>query len=230
MIKKSTNSKLSSLISDISPHVSKKVIILDFDGTLVDTFEIAFKCMNKLATKYKFKILNENELIKLRDKSFKAIIKEDLKLKWYQLPFFIRDVQKIMKEEIKTVKFHKELIPVLIELAKTNKLFILSSNHQDIIEMELEKNNLGIFKGVYSSASLFKKEKSILELIKLFNLNLADCIYVGDETRDIEACKKAKIKIISVSWGFNSRKILSEYNPDYLIDKPKELISISNQF
>lgn len=210
-----------------SPNSSlPTTIIFDFDGTLVDTFDIAFKCMNKLAPKYKFEILNEKELIKLRDKSFKDIIKEDLKLKWYQLPFFIRDVQKIMKEEIKTVKFHPELISVLKKLNKTHQLFILSSNHKEIIKLELEKNNLDIFKAVYSGSSLFKKEKSITKLIQLFHLNKENCIYVGDETRDIEACKNINVKIISVSWGFNSRKILSEYNPDYLIDKPTELLKI----
>lgn len=240
MIKKSSSSKPISLISQLqtpnSHHtspishpttpISKKVIIFDFDGTLVDTFEIAFKCMNKLAPKYKFKLLNEKELIKLRDKSFKDIIKEDLKLKWYQLPFFIRDIQKIMKEEIKTVKFHKDLIPVLKTLSKTHQLFILSSNHKEIIKLELEKNNLDVFKAVYSGSSLFKKEKSILKLIKMFNLVKEDCIYVGDETRDIEACKIIYVKIISVSWGFNSREILFKHNPDYLIDKPKELLKI----
>jgi len=207
--------------------MKEKIMIFDFDGTLVDTFEIAFKCMNMLSFKYKFEMITEKELLKLRDKSFKDIIKEDLKLKWYQLPFFIRDVQKIMKEEIKTVNFHPELISVLKKLNKTHRLFILSSNHQDIIELELQKNKLDIFEGIYSGSSLFKKDKSILKLLKIFKLNKEDCIYIGDETRDIEACKLAGVKIISVSWGFNSRKILSEYNPDYLIDKPKELLGVA---
>ena len=226
MIKKIYRFKPTSSKLKDSNQISKKGIIFDFDGTLVDTFEIAFKCMNMLSFKYKFEIITEKELLKLRDKSFKDIIREDLKLKWYMLPFFIRDVQKIMKEEIKTVKFHPELISVLKKLNKTHRLFILSSNHQDIIELELQRNNLNIFEGVYSGSSLFKKDKSILKLIKLFKLNKENCIYVGDETRDIEACKLAGVKIISVSWGFNSRKILSEYQPDYLIDKPKELLGL----
>ncbi len=131
-----------------------------------------------------------------------------------------------MKDKINEVKFHKNLIPVLKELSVNHRLFILSSNKQEIIELELNKNNLNIFEAVYSSSSLFKKDKSIKKLLKLFKLEIENVFYVGDEVRDIEACKAINVKIISVTWGFNSKQILSLYNPEYLIDTPVELLEI----
>lgn len=53
-----------------------------------------------------------------------------------------------------------------------------------------------------------------------------EVIYVGDETRDVEAAKKVGVKVIAVTWGINSEKILRKQNPDYLIVKPKELIEV----
>ena len=53
-----------------------------------------------------------------------------------------------------------------------------------------------------------------------------DVLYVGDETRDITAAKKAKIKVVAVTWGFSSRKGLEKYKPDFLIDKPEELLEV----
>ncbi|PSB03825.1 HAD family hydrolase, partial [Merismopedia glauca] len=56
--------------------------------------------------------------------------------------------------------------------------------------------------------------------------NPAKVIYVGDETRDIEAARKSKIKAIAVCWGFNFREILAKYKPDFLIDRPSQLLEV----
>jgi len=47
---------------------------------------------------------------------------------------------------------------------------------------------------------------------------------VGDETRDIEAAKKAGIPIISESWGFNAKEIFAAMRSDQLADTPNELL------
>jgi phosphoglycolate phosphatase-like HAD superfamily hydrolase len=62
--------------------------------------------------------------------------------------------------------------------------------------------------------------------MKINNLSSEEVIYVGDETRDIEASKKINIKVIAVSWGFNSGEVLAKHNPDFLIHKPSELIEV----
>jgi phosphoglycolate phosphatase len=53
-----------------------------------------------------------------------------------------------------------------------------------------------------------------------------DVVYIGDEYRDILACKKSKIKIISVTWGFDSRDLLVSGNPDFIVDSPVELLNV----
>ena len=57
-----------------------------------------------------------------------------------------------------------------------------------------------------------------------------EIVYIGDEIRDINAAKKAKVKVIAVTWGFNSKEVLSEYQPDALVDQPQELIEVINNF
>ena len=51
-------------------------------------------------------------------------------------------------------------------------------------------------------------------------------IYIGDETRDIEAAHDAKIKIIAVTWGLNSRQILTKYKPEWLVNAPDDVITV----
>ena len=51
-------------------------------------------------------------------------------------------------------------------------------------------------------------------------------LYVGDETRDIEAAQKAGVSIAAVTWGYNSAEVLRRFSPDYLVNRPDELLSL----
>ena len=55
---------------------------------------------------------------------------------------------------------------------------------------------------------------------------LTAAIYVGDETRDVEAARKAGVQIIAVGWGLNSRASLLLQNPDFIVDSPEELTQL----
>jgi phosphoglycolate phosphatase len=61
------------------------------------------------------------------------------------------------------------------------------------------------------------------------NISPAQAIYIGDETRDIEACKKVGIPIISITWGMNNKEILSTLNPDQMAHSPLEIIRCIEQ-
>ena len=57
-------------------------------------------------------------------------------------------------------------------------------------------------------------------------LSKSDVYFVGDEVRDIEAGKKAGIKTIAVSWGYNTKDALAKEQPDYIIDTPLDLKTV----
>jgi phosphoglycolate phosphatase len=57
-----------------------------------------------------------------------------------------------------------------------------------------------------------------------YSLASDECVYVGDETRDVEAARKAGMRSAAVTWGFNSRELLEKSRPDFLIDRPGELL------
>jgi phosphoglycolate phosphatase len=67
-------------------------------------------------------------------------------------------------------------------------------------------------------------------VIKQRQIKPETVIYVGDETRDIEAAKKANVQVIAVSWGFNSPEALARENPNFLIDHPWELLEVINRY
>ena len=105
------------------------------------------------------------------------------------------------------------------------RLGIITSNDRENVTLFLEKNRLKeLFEFIYSGATIFGKSRVINRFLKQANLAPEEVIYVGDETCDIEAAKRSKIKMIAVSWGFNSKTVLAEHNPDFLIHHPHQLI------
>ncbi len=59
--------------------------------------------------------------------------------------------------------------------------------------------------------------------MKLHRFGADDVIFIGDETRDIEACKRAGIRCVAVTWGYNSEKSLAAQNPHRVFHRPEEL-------
>jgi len=110
------------------------------------------------------------------------------------------------------------------------QLGIITSNSRENVLGALEKNGLqDTFTFIYSG-STFGKHKVINKWLKIENINPEEVAYVGDEIRDIDAAKKTGIKVIAVGWGFNSPQALAAQNPNFLIERPQELIEIINSW
>ncbi len=202
-----------------------KVIIFDFDGTLADTFDAIARICNRLAEEFGFKPASPEDIVQLRNLTSREIIKRS-GVSIFKLPFLLNKVKKELNNEIKTLNLVLGIKECLIELnASAYQLGIITSNSPDNVNLFLQKNGLeGIFKFIRSGTTIFGKNKVINNFLKQEKLTSAQVIYVGDETRDIDAARKSNIKVIAVTWGFNSKEVLAKQNPDFLIDHPSELI------
>ena len=207
-----------------------KFIIFDFDGTIVETWNLTIKIANRLSEEFGYKKINQKNAQKLRNYKTQEILRT-VGLPLLKLPFWVKRVRKEANKEIEFAKPVSGIKTALSELKKNKyNLAIITSNTKENVNNFLRKNNLDFFDFIYSGSSVFGKSKIINKLLKEKNLSLDQTIFVGDETRDIEAARKSKVKIIAVSWGFNSKEILKKQKPDFLINKPKELFAILKKF
>ena len=190
-------------------------IIFDFDGTVCDSFSKAVELANDYLIKHRFDSITTSDL---RDKGIKKLI-EERKLSLLQKIGLVRLARREAAKYINQFDTFSGLPEVLKELQKKNNLGILTSNSRQNAERFLENHNLReVFDFVYSNSNLFGKDK----MLKKIHADM----YIGDETRDIEAAKKAGIKSIAVIWGYESKNLLKKSKPDFLINEPMDLIRI----
>ena len=201
-----------------------KYIVFDFDGTLADTFEsIKEIARNEIGD------ISDEDFDLLKDEGIKGIMKRK-NIKFWKLPKMALTVTSKLKNK-GDIRLFPEMINLVQSLSKSYKIGIVSSNSEENIIQTLRKNNIiNLFDFVFSQSSIFGKHIVLKKMCRKYQINPSEVIYVGDEDRDIAASKKAKIKHIAVTWGYNSEKRLRELAPDYIANSPKEIAEIILMF
>ncbi|MCX7921479.1 MAG: HAD-IA family hydrolase [Clostridia bacterium] len=203
-----------------------KHIVFDFDGTIADSAHLGLQILNEFSEKYNYKKLTVDEWQTLNNMPIKERFRL-IGLPLYRLPQASVEGLARYRQLIGSLKAFDGMKELLLAL-KANGLClsIVSSNSVENIKSFLQKNKLEVFDNIISANNLFGKHKSIKKVLKQFNLGVAEVIYIGDELRDIEACKKISVKIISVAWGLDSLDLLKGGKPDYIAYKPHDIIEI----
>ena len=99
----------------------------------------------------------------------------------------------------------------------------VTSNTEVNVQIFLRSHGLELFDFIRCSSKLLGKARMIRSVIRKQHVRAAEILFVGDETRDIEACQKVGVRIAAVTWGYNSRRSLVAMKPDFIFEDPKEL-------
>ena len=208
------------------------LVTFDLDETLINAKKCHWLAYNEAFKKFGLKKLNYKKLIpylngmhahgavkliypKLSKKKIDDIVKEHHKLigiKYgkYAKPIkgvisVIKKIKKIYKVGIVTNCTHKELNGLLKGAKIDKKLFNVIVGKDDV-----------------------KKSKpfpdGFLKAKKLCKCNIK--YHIGDSPYDIIAGKKAKIKVIGVLTGVNSRKVLSKEKPYKIVKSIKDVTKV----
>ncbi|MEP0979899.1 HAD-IA family hydrolase [Leptolyngbya sp. FACHB-17] len=204
-----------------------KVILFDFDGTIVDSVEIGIAITNRLAIRFGFSPFDEETLEELKYLGSREALKRSQIPVW-QLPFLIRRFTQELNQEIPNLQLFPGMRETLLELKQQGYcLGIVSTNSVKNIQEFLRVQNLtSTFDLISANYALFGKSRLIQKIIRHRKFDSNQIYYVGDETRDIEAAKKSGVYSVAATWGLNAAEILSQNDPDFLIHHPKELLHL----
>ena len=104
------------------------------------------------------------------------------------------------------------------------KVGIVSSSQRDLIERVLRDNGLAV-DFIHAGSRFFGKARAIKEMLAQGGFRKSSTLYIGDELRDVEACKRVDIVMIGVGWGMNDASSLRDADVD-VASTPEELFSM----
>ena len=218
--------------------MSKKLIILDLDGTLLNTIgDLAVCCNHMLSlrgleqhsyeeycgfvgngvTRLVERALPEN----LRTEEYVAAARKDF------VEYYIENI------DAHTVPYQGiyELLEALadkdVTLAVASNKFHAGTNR--LIEKFFSKFK---FEAIYGNREGFplKPDPAVVQLImEQCGATAEDTYMIGDSGVDIKTARAASVHAIGVSWGFRDREELVESGAEYIADTPARLLAYLEQ-
>lgn len=195
-------------------------LVFDFDGTLADSLSVALEVANSIKVT---RPLTLDDYYRLRHLPTRLILK-DLQIPLWRVPQLISRGRKLLKQQGHRIEPHKGMPELIRQLvADGHELYVVSSNSPELVNQFIERTGINdCFNQVIGNISIFGKAAALKKLSLTFD-EVQPVYYVGDETRDIEAAKKAQVYMIAVAWGYNSPEVLSQRNPDFVVTSPAEI-------
>lgn len=200
-------------------------IIFDFDGTIANSLELVIEIYSQLTGDARKLTLEERDT--LRKMPAQKVMKT-LGVPMWRAPFLVNKGRKIMHNRLGEVGVFVGLPEVLRTLQDRGyTLRIVTSNSVENVQAFLDKNGLSeYFIDITGSIGLFSKAKTLKQIVKKEKLDKNQTYYVGDEARDVAASKKAGLKVVSVTWGYNHEVLLEKLQPYALAKTPNDLLKI----
>ena len=214
--------------------MKKKLIIFDLDGTLIDTLSDIEHIFNY--------VLIQNGLEKKSKNFYKKNIGNGLEnlLRKCLPDNFIGDFELLSKSvrghyksQLNTkTEIYDGITSVLEHLKKnqvrmgviSNKLHSLAvksvNTYFDSYEMKVIGAEGGFPRKPDPNSSLY--------MLQHFNCSSSDALFIGDSIIDIKTAQNANISSVGVLWGNGMEKDFKKQKSDFIIETPKDLLSILN--
>jgi phosphoglycolate phosphatase len=207
-----------------------KLIIFDLDGTLVDAYPAIIKSFNYVMQKLNYPTQDNLTIRRAVGWGDKNLFKPFIKAKDLSVAV------SLYRRHHKTALIHHSRLfakvnRVLAYLkGKGYKLAVASNRPTEFSWILIRHLKLArYFDYVLCADKLrhIKPHPEILNKIRQrFSLSVKQVLYVGDMVIDVQAGRRARIKMIAVSTGSNSGQELKEEKPYRVIPKITDLLAV----
>jgi len=208
-------------------------IIFDLDGTLLNTLEDLRDSLNAILIQNGFPQRSLEEVRRFVGNGVKTLIRlsvpdtcSDEQVEQLLIQFkehYGRNMQNKTRP-------YDGIMELLLDLQRFNYKLGIVSNKFDAAVKSLAKTYFGDLIPVAIGETDQVKRKpapdSVFEAMRQLGSDPKQTIYVGDSETDVRTAKNAGLPCIGVTWGFRSRQVLRDEGADYLIDTPKELLTL----
>ena len=191
----------------------RSLVIFDFDGTLADTWDWLADEVVSSASPLGYRTISREELESLRSLSTREVFRT-LGISWWRMFKVARHLRSRAEARMSEVRLFEgaaELIEALH--AAGSALAVVSSNSETVIRHVLGGRLMPLVGQVDCGGAVFGKASKLKRVLRKYGTEIATVVFVGDETRDLDAAAAAGIQGLAVEWGYATPKLLRDAAP-----------------
>lgn len=200
------------------------LINLDYDGVVVDSFEILYQQSLKAQALTGYGRPPAHEDIRtLQNMTFQDL-GHQCQIPASQIPVFVNHVFDLQRQSTVLPPAFPGMVDQLKALAREHTLTIITSSSKTTVEQALERDDLTSAISLILDGTGSKPKSERIKIAQTtFNVSARHTYMIGDSMSDIRQGKLAGVRTVAVTWGFQPRELLLNEAPDCVIDAPEEL-------
>lgn len=213
-----------------------KCCIFDLDGTLVNSIHALTYCTNLALERCGLGQVTEEQMMGIVGDGYRMQMRRsllacgDTELSHYEeiLPIYMEVFAKHCLYRMHAY----DGIPELLSFVREQGMGIaVVSNkpHAQAVDTVEHVFGKGFFDAIIGEREGIPKKPDptgALTAARGLGAEPGECLYFGDTNTDMKTGKNAGMTTVGVLWGFRSRRELVEFSPDYLIERPEDMIDI----
>jgi phosphoglycolate phosphatase len=208
-------------------------ILLDLDGTLVNTRSRFYLVFNKSLEKFNLPTVSRKVFDNLyANATLEKLVKKNLQIQFWD--YFLEDYSSISSPDEFMIPGSKQ---ALYELKKrgmsigvvTGRIASVESVWSELKKYELDQFMDVVFtrsKSQNKSEYYFSKEQNLLEALDTLGYKPSESMFVGDHIADIRSGKRIGAMAVAVLSGGVKKEILAREKPDLIIESVAKLPSV----
>ena len=202
--------------------VSPALVVFDFDGTLVDSFDWFCRTQARLAGEFRFRAFDPEDLDAVRSKGARELMR-DCGVRWWQVPRVTRRARVLMREEVSSISAFPGVDEALAVLrGKGTRLALVTSNSEENVVRILGERTVSRFERVACGAPLLGKARKLRSVVRGCGVPRERVLCIGDEIRDADVARALGFAFRGVAWGYTLPAALQVHSVQPLFRTPAE--------
>lgn len=202
-----------------------RCVLLDFDGTLVDSFSLVLRHYARIGPQYGCRVPSAEDGERLRGLHAREVLAE-LDVPYRRIPQIVMQLREAVRSELLELAPVPGIREMIRALAGAGyELGIVSSNGKENIRAYLSRHRIADIGLIGTSNLLLGKSKVLVKIARSHGFSLPELLYVGDELRDFDAARSAGCRFAAVAWGYTNVKALKDKGAELICRSPADLLA-----
>ena len=212
-------------------------VLFDLDGTLLNTIGDLGRACNHALRTFGYAEHNADDYPRLVGNGVNRLIERALpdgerteenilRLREVFIPYYNGHNKQLTRP-------YKGIEDVLDEMKRQGWLLAVASNkYQAATESLIAHyfpNTFDVVLGEREGCPRKPNPQIVTDIVESIKCRVERIVYIGDSDVDMQTAKNAGVTAVACTWGFCPRETLIEYNPQYVIDQPEEILNIIKQ-